>query len=87
MQKADGMDHDEGAEARERMEENNLDLSQERWQGSAYTGEPVIMRFAACPVTGLSYGGLSAVFGSFALFHLFFLSFTQAGLEPVVFPP
>lgn len=35
-------------------------------------GEPVVMRFTAYSVTGLSYGEPSAVIGSFALFHLFF---------------
>lgn len=82
-QKADGMEH-EGAEARKEWEENNLDFSQERWQGSAYMGEPAVMRFAAYPVTGLSYGGLSAVFGSFALFRLFFCKVGSCHLSRLV---
>lgn len=35
-------------------------------------GEPVVMKCAAYSVTGLSYGGLSVIIGSFTLFHLFF---------------
>lgn len=49
------------------------------------------MRFTAYSVTGLSYGELSAVIGSFAVSFVFlygrFLPFTQAGLESVVLPP
>lgn len=50
----------------------HVDFSQEWWQDSACMGEPVVMRLTAYSVTGLSYGGLRAVIGSFAMFCLFF---------------
>lgn len=60
------MEH-EGAEARKEWA-NSVDFSQEWWQDSACIGEPVGIRFSAYPVIGLSYGGLRAVIGSFAMF-------------------